>query len=408
MKKPCLTLADVFYEYERDYRLQYGAITSCEQWNVIEAIKACRTAQLGGHVYHCDKCRHDVIVYNSCRNRHCPSCQGLANARWLEARRAELLPVEYYHVVFTLPDSLALIALQNKRVFYNLLFKAVSRTLLTIAAEPKHLGAKLGFLAILHTWTQTLLQHPHIHCVIPGGGFAPDKQRWVSCRKGFFLPVRVLSRLFRRIFLELLQHAFSKDELEFHGKLRHLALPARFKNLLKSCRKTEWVVFAKPPFAGPEQVLDYLARYTHRIAISHHRIKNIQNGFVTFTYKDRRNNDQQRTMTLSAPEFIRRFLLHTLPKRFVRIRYYGFIANRFRSQNLQLCRQLLNVDQTPPINPHKDMHWADLYESLTGENPLRCPLCKKGILRLVEQFPPAPNAYYSASKSRAPPRRRHQ
>ena len=286
MTPPRLEVADIFRRHGEDYRTLHATILSPEQLRVMRAIEQCRTSALGGHVDQCDTCGHQVISYNSCRNRHCPKCQSLAKAQWLQARRAELLPVPYYHVVFTVPDRwLAPLALQNKRVFYNILFGAVAQTLLTIAADPKHLGARIGFIAILHTWSQRLLHHPHIHCVVPGGGISPDAQRWIACRPDFFLPVGVLSRLFRRLLLEALQRAFNNGQLQFHGALGHLANPQAFAQVLQTCRQTEWVVYVKPPFGGPRNVLDYLARYTHRVAIANHRLLGLDKGRVTFGLK---------------------------------------------------------------------------------------------------------------------------
>ena len=282
MGRTNLEVADIFCEYGEAYRHKFGTSTNSQQWRTMHAIKICRTAELGGHIDRCDHCGHEVISYNSCRNRHCPKCQSLAKAEWLEARTSELLPVDYFHVVFTIPEVLNQITLQNKREVYNVLFKAVAKTLLTIAADPKHLGANIGFMAILHTWGQTLLLHPHLHCVIPGGGLSQDERAWISCRKKFFLPVRVLSRL----FFELLMKAFNQDRLKFYGKISHLSDPESFAQLIKKCFNTEWVVYAKPPFGGAEKVLDYLGRYTHRIAISNHRLLRIEDGKVSFSWRN--------------------------------------------------------------------------------------------------------------------------
>lgn len=371
---------------------------SPQQLKVMRAIEFCRTAALGGHVDQCDTCGHQVISYNSCRNRHCPKCQSLAKARWLDARRAELLPVEYYHVVFTLPDGLAAIALQNKRILYNLLFRAASQTLLTIAADPKQLGAEIGFTAILHTWGQNLMHHPHLHCVVPGGGLAPGRDRWLSCRKGFFLPVRILSRLFRRLFLDLVAQAFENTTLHFHGGLQHLAQPASFHELIEHHRTMEWVVYAKPPFAGPQKVLDYLGRYTHRIAISNHRLVSLHNNTVTFTWKDYQHGGITKNLPLDAHEFIRRFLLHVLPKGFMRIRYYGFLANCHRNESLALGRHLLHLPEPPNPCVSQTQDWAALLESLTGIDPLACPVCNTGRLKRLRPLPIS-----SRSHSRAPP-----
>ena len=282
MDRPELELADIFRLHGPAYRERYADRMSSEQRRVMHAIEVCRTAVLGGHVDQCDHCGHRRISYNSCGNRHCPKCQSLAKAQWLERHQSQLLPVPYFHVVFTLPDGIASIARQNKKVVYNTLFRAASQTLRRIAADPKHLGADIGFLAVLHTWGQSLLFHPHLHCVVPGGGFSSDRQRWIPSRKRFFLSVRVLSRLFRGLFLHYLREAFSAGKLLFHGTLQELNAPEKFEDLLKRCRKTEWVVYSKPPFGGPDQVLDYLGRYTHRVAISNHRLVRLVNGKVTF------------------------------------------------------------------------------------------------------------------------------
>jgi len=304
-------------------------------------------------------------------------------------RKAEVLPVEYYHVVFTLPHRLAPLALQNKSVIYNLLFQAASKALLTIASDPKHLGAGIGFVAILHTWGQTLMDHPHVHCVVTGGGLSTDEQRWVPCRKGYFLPVQVLSPLFRRLFLRSLEATFSKGALEFHGQIRHLSDATAFKALVQACRSQKWVVYAKRPFGGPDKVLDYLGRYTHRIAISNHRILDINDGEATFTWKDYKDHGKQRTMTLKAHEFIRRFLLHVLPDGFVRIRYYGLLANCHRARKLARCRDLLNVREAHCENPEKH-NWVQLLIALTDKDPLQCPNCKEGRMVPVHNLDPTP------------------
>ncbi len=315
MPRAALSVAEVFRRYGDVFRAEVGAALSTAQRRVMTAIEQCRTAALGGHVEQCDHCGHRRVWYNSCRNRHCPTCQSLARAQWLARRRADLLPTEYFHVVFTVPPAVAEVAAQNKAVVYGLLFRAVADTLRTIAADPRHLGAEIGFFAVLHTWGQTLVHHPHLHCVIPGGGLANDGSGWVACRPGFFLPVRVLSRYFRRVLLAVLQDAFESRELRFGGRLQPLREPRRFAEHLCPARKTEWVVYAKRPFAGPEQVLDYLGRYTHRIAISNQRLCSLDDGAVRFRYTDYRSNgaSRRKTMTLAASEFIRRMLLHVLP-----------------------------------------------------------------------------------------------
>ncbi|MEA2591136.1 MAG: hypothetical protein QOD62_967, partial [Actinomycetota bacterium] len=325
MTRPHLEVADVFRDHGDAFLDRYGDTLSPERRRALRDIAACRTEALGGHVEECDRCGHQRIAYNSCRNRHCPKCQATAAAQWMEARGAELLPVEYFHVVFTLPPALAPIALQNPREVYNILFRAAAETLRQIAADPKHLGAEIGFLAVLHTWGQNLQHHPHVHCVVPGGGLSPDGSHWVACRPGFFLPVRVLSRVFRGKFLALLGNAFDQGKLSFHGKLGVLADGGEFQRRLTASAQTEWVVYAKPPFGGPEQVLKYLARYTHRVAISNRRLVALEEGDVQFQWKDYAHGGGPKTMTLKAIEFIRRFLLHVLPSGFVRIRHYGFL-----------------------------------------------------------------------------------
>jgi hypothetical protein len=375
-----LEVADVFRQHGEAYLAQYGA--SPEQQRVLHNIRNCRTAALGGHVQECDSCGHRKISYNSCRNRHCPKCQGLARARWLEARAGELLPVPYFHVVFTLPENLGPLALQYKMVVYGLLFRAVAETLLEVAANPKRMGARLGFLAVLHTWGQNLMHHPHVHCVVPAGGFSLDGSAWVSGRKKFLLPVRVLSRVFRGKFIAFLKQAYARGELKFYGQLRSLAQAATMENLLNHSVKHEWVVYAKRPFGGPEVVLKYLAGYTHRVAISNGRLLRLENGQVTFRWKDYARGSRQSIMTLEATEFIRRFLLHVLPSGFVRIRYYGFMANRVRAQNVERCRELLG--QQLSAEP-KSLQDGEPSGAFCEES---CPVCRKGCMRIIERLRP--------------------
>jgi Putative transposase/Transposase zinc-binding domain len=377
--RPPLEVADIFRQYGNDFRLTHPLLP--EQRRVMRAIERCRTAALGGHVEQCDTCGHQRIAYNSCRNRHCPKCQALAKARWLEARLADLLPVEYFHVVFTLPEQLASVALQNKHIVYNILFATTAETLLTIAADPRHLGADIGFLAVLHTWDQTMRHHPHLHCVVPGGGLSVDGRRWLSCRQGFFLPVNVLARLFRRLFLQGLQRAFEKGELAFHGTSAFLARPLAFNRLLKSLRAREWWIYAKPPFGGPEQVLAYLGRYTHRVAISNHRLLSLKDGKVTFSWRDNRHGQRRATMTLNTAEFIRRFLLHVLPRGFQRIRQFGLLANRRRREQLAHCRQLLGT--TAQANEPQLVDYKSLYQTVTGESLEQCPACRSGKMKFA-------------------------
>ena len=383
-----LEVADIFRQAGSDYRQQHAESLSRGQRCVMSAIERCRTAALGGHVEQCDHCGHQRIAYNSCRNRHCPKCQSLVRAQWLEDRQADLIPVEYFHVVFTLPEEIAVIAYQNKTVVYDILFHATAETLRTIAATPKHLGAEIGFIALLHTWGQTLQHHPHVHCVVPGGGISADDQHWVSCRPGFFLPVRVLSRLFRRLFLEQLQDAFDAGQLHFFNTLEVLQGPEAFARHLVPLRKVEWGVYAKPPFGGPQQVLQYLGRYTHRVAIANHRLIDCVGGKVRFHWKDYRHESRKKVMSMDVNEFIRRFLLHVLPSGFQRIRHYGFLANRCRAAKLVHCRQLLAVP-APAAKLHDALlDYRDRYEQLTGKSLRDCPKCKQGHMLCIESFLP--------------------
>jgi hypothetical protein len=383
MNKHRLEVADVFRTHRDDFLTYWGHVLSRQQKKALEDIRNCRTAALGGHVERCDQCGHCVISYNSCRNRHCPKCQAGARAAWLAEREAELLPVEqYFHVVFTLPQQIARLAPQNAREMYRILFRAVSETLLTIAWDPKHLGAAIGFLAVLHTWGQNLHFHPHVHCVVPGGGISPDGSRWIACRKSFFLPVKVLSRFFRKKFLSHLREAFQKGKLKFHGELESLAEPTVFECLCQKAAQTEWVVYAKRPFGGPEQVLKYLARYTHRVAISNRRLLSLEDGRVTFEWKDYANGNQTKMMILEAVEFIRRFLLHVLPSGFVRIRHFGFLANRVRKEKLALCRSLLGAQQPATQTSTDSPGNGDSKIEDHGSN--RCPSCTFGRLIFIQ------------------------
>jgi hypothetical protein len=389
MPRPALELADIFRRDGAAYRQEHRLTR--EQLRVMRAIEICRTAALGGHIEQCDRpdqCPYTRISYNSCRNRHCPKCQGLARAQWVESRKLELLPVEYFHVVFTLPAQVAAIAFQNAALVYDLLFRITAQTLLTIARDPRHLGAGIGFFAILHTWGQNLLHHPHLHCVIPGGGLSTDHERWIGCRPGFFLPVRILSALFRRLFLEALRKAFDQGQLQFFGELQPLEDPKAFVAYLAPLKQAPWVVYAKPPFGGPQQVLEYLGRYTHRVAISNQRLLSMENNQVAFEWKDYRNRHQQKrkVMTLSAEEFTRRFLLHVLPPGFQRIRHFGFLANCHRQDKLALCRQLLAVPVTDLLPRPSD--YRDRHELLTGESLRRCPKCGIGTMIRIRILPP--------------------
>jgi len=381
MPAPALELADIFRLHGDAYRSAHALPP--EQHRAMRAIEQCRTAALGGHIEECSQCQHRRFVYRSCRNRHCPKCQSLARAQWLQARKQELLPVEYFHVVFTLPEQIATLALCNQEVVYNILFQTTAETLTTIAADGKHLGARIGFFAILHTWGQNLMNHPHLHCVVPGGGLSADDTRWVACRPGFFLPVRVLSRLFRRLFLQQLEKAYRKGRLRFFSGLKSLRDPAHFRRYLAPLRQTEWVVYSKPPFGGPAMVLEYLGRYTHRVAISNQRLLSVTPDEVCFRYKDYRHPQRPKTMTLAAGEFIRRFLLHILPSGFQRIRYFGLAGNRYRRQHLLRCRQLLAVPQPSPAAA-KPLSFRERYLALTGRDLRVCPICGSGEMVMVE------------------------
>jgi hypothetical protein len=374
-----LEVADVFRRHADAYRHAHDGHLGRVERRVMSAIELCRTAALGGHTEACAECGLVRCAYNSCRNRHCPKCQRAARAEWLAARQAELLPAPYFHVVFTVPAPVAEIAFQNKQAVYAILFRTAAETVRTIAADPKHLGVEIGLVAVLHTWGQTLHHHPHVHCVVPGGGPSLDGTRWIACRPGFFLPVRVLSRLFRRLFLAELDAAFAAGELGFFGELARLADPAAFARRLHELRQIEWVVYAKPPFGGPEQVLAYLGRYTHRVAISNARLVGMSDGQVAFRWKDYRHDGRAKVMTLEADEFIRRFLLHTLPDGFHRIRHYGFLANSHRAAKLALCRKLLDAPATSaPADAAED--------KVPVRDPAACPCCG-GVMMLTGVLP---------------------
>jgi hypothetical protein len=381
-----LEVADIFRRHGEAYRETHAGHLGRAERRVMGAIEACRTAVLGGHVERCAECGLIRIAYNSCRNRHCPKCQGSARAAWLAERQAELLPVPYFHVVFTLPAPAAEIAFQNKAAVYATLFRAAAETLSTIAADRRHLGAEIGFISVLHTWGQNLQHHPHVHCLVPGGGVSPDGRRWIACRRGFFLPVRVLSRLFRRLFLEELRAAFETGRLAFFGALAGLAAAPIFARRLSELRRTEWVVYAKRPFAGPAAVLAYLSRYTHRVAIANSRLIDMTGEHVRFRWRDYRHHNKSKVMTLAADEFIRRFLLHTLPHGFHRIRHYGFLGNRHRAEKLALCRRLLTIGTAaPPDN-------ADEPGSPQDRNFDTCPCCG-GRMERVGPLPRSRPAY---------------
>ena len=378
-------MADILRRHAPDYPYSL----SREQARVLAALQVCRTAHLGGHLEQCDGCGHERNAYNSCRDRHCPKCQSLAKARWVAKETADLLPVPYFHLVFTMPGQLVDLSQQNQRVLYDILFGATAEALTTIAADPKHLGAEIGFLAVLHTWGQSLQAHPHIHCIVPGGGISPDGQNWVGSSDNFFLSVKVLSRLYRGLFVSRLRAAYEQGSLEFHGPLNELAKPKMFNRLLRKLSDIEWVVYAKRPFGGPEQVVSYLGRYTHRVAISNHRLVSNENGKVSFRWKDYRKSKNGEgnpcsTMELDAHEFIRRFLLHVLPRGFVRIRRYGILANRRRGAKLAKCRELLGVAEPAP---EAALDWEALYTKLTGNSIKNCRHCQDGQMDKVEVIP---------------------
>jgi len=364
----------------------------------MSAIENCRTAALGGHVARCEDCAYTTIAYNSCRNRHCPKCQGAAAKDWLEAREADLLPVPYYHVVFTLPAAISDIAYQNKAIIYDLLFKASAETLITIAADPKHLGAHVGITSVLHTWGSAMTHHPHVHMIVPGGGISIDGERWVACRPGFFLPVRVLSRLFRRLFLERLLAAHQTNRLKFFGDHSALADTQAFAAYLAPLRRTEWVVYAKRPFGGPQAVLAYLSRYTHRVAIANSRLIACDRNGVTFRWKDYRaeGRDRQKVMTLATGEFIRRFLIHVLPQGFHRIRHYGLFASGARADNIAQARRLLDVPAEQPAA--SDTNCAEANEPKLTTHP--CPCCG-GRMVIIETFKRGASPRYRPAASTA-------
>jgi predicted Zn-ribbon and HTH transcriptional regulator len=382
--RPALEVADVVRTHGDEFRQAHAKSLSTGQKRVLRAIEQCRTAALGGHLERCDQCGHERNAYNSCANRHCPKCQSLARAEWLEKRQAELLPCEYFHVVFTLPEALATLALQNKRQMYGLLFRAAAETLQSIGADPKHLGAQLGFFCILHSWGQTLTHHPHLHCVVPGGGISLDGNHWVPCHPGFFLPVRVLMCRFRKLYLHYLEQSYAAGKLHFFGELQYLSDPQSFGRYLAPLRKRKWVVYAKAPFGGPEKVLDYLGRYTHRVAISNNRLQELKDGQVTFAYKDYKHEHRRKAMTLPADEFLRRFLMHVLPDSFQRIRHYGLLGNRHRAQNLARCRELLGMPVPVPQPPG---NYPERSQQLTGLDPLQCPKCKSGKMVRIARLP---------------------
>jgi hypothetical protein len=387
-------VAEIIRSCRDEFLQRYGVSLTPEQRRAVDDLTACRTAALGGHVLECPECGHQEVSYNSCSNRHCPKCQATAAARWLESQAADLLETPYFHVVFTLPGALGPVAQHNPRVLYGLLMRAAAQTLLEVAANPAHLGAEIGVLAVLHTWGQNLALHPHVHCVVTGGGLALDGSRWVAGRDDFFLPVRILSRVFRGKFLSGLRAAFQKGRLRFPGRLKALARPERFHQLLDETVRTEWVVYAKPPTKGPATVLKYLARYTHKTAISNSRLVSLTDDQVTFGWKDYAHGSRRGTMTLEAVEFVRRFLMHVLPSGFVRVRHYGLLANRHRQEKLVRCRELLGMTVSPlgdPAPSEPDPVTPQGHETMVAPTRV-CPRCGAGRMVVVAEFPPMPAA----------------
>ncbi len=354
----------------------------------MRAIEVCRTAVLGGHKDQCDHCGHVEISYNSCRNRHCPKCQTLRKEKWIQARSEDLLPIPYFHVVFTIPSELNPLVSMNRKVLYDLLFRSASETLTQLAKDPRHLSAEIGGIAILHTWGQNPMDHPHIHCIVTGGGLSSDRGCWVSCRKGFFIPVRVLSALFKGKFLDLLKRCFESDDLVFPDRIRHLKPPENFERFKSQLYHKQWVVYCRPPFDGVKGALQYLGRYTHRIAISNNRILNIQDGDVSFLWRDYADHDRQKAMTLKADEFIRRFLLHVLPPRYVRIRHFGLLANRNRKDTLALCRKILGDAKTATQQSARKETWQEQLFRICGIDVTLCPVCQKGRMCTVARLLP--------------------
>jgi hypothetical protein len=374
MNRPTIELADIVRAAGNDFIDRHRSSLTWPQLKVLLAIQRCRTAALGGHLDGCSKCGHQAISYNSCRDRHCPRCQTSARDRWLAERTKELLPVPYAHVVFTIPHQLAALAQQNKRILYGLLLRASAATLLEVAADPRHLGANIGFLSVLHTWGQNLKHHPHAHCVVPTGGLAFNESGWIRSRDGFFLPVKVLSKVFRGKFVAALRRAFGAEKLSFHGELKALSNPRLFGAFVRSLYQTDWVVYSKKPFRGPQHVLQYLARYTHRVAISSHRLLSFRDGQVTFRWKDYAHGNKQKTMTVSADEFLRRFLTHVLPRGFVRIRFFGFLSSRKRARLLPVCRRLIGT-----LLPHK------AEPASAASRLFACPCCG-GAMTVIRRF----------------------
>jgi Putative transposase/Transposase zinc-binding domain len=385
MSAPTLGLADIFRQHGPAYRGKH--LLPPHQVRVMRAIERCRTAALGGVVEFCEHCQHTHIRYRSCRDGHCPQCQGQARLQWLQQRKAELLPTPYFHVVFTLPKQAEALALQNQKVLYEILFRATAQTLLSIAADPQHLGAVPGFFSVLHTWGQNLHFHPHLHCVVSGGGLSSDKKRWICGRRRFFLPVRVLSRRFRNLFMNALEKARAQGQLQFFGELASLSDPKKFAAYAAALRGREWVVYARPPFGGPQHVIEYLGRYVHRVALSNRRLLGLEDGQVRFEYKDYRDGGNSKVMTLSADQFIHRWLQHVVPPKFQRIRYYGFMANCHRARTIELCRQLLSTPTSALLPSLSQCQAFDPWFADACKARL-CPNCGLGVLVVIEYLAP--------------------
>ncbi|WLC77558.1 IS91 family transposase (plasmid) [Clostridium estertheticum] len=379
-----IEIQDIFNQFGDEYRRNHKLPLHILKTMI--AIESCRTAELGGHVDECNECGHIRISYNSCRNRHCPKCQTLAKERWLEKRKDDLLPVGYFHIVFTIPQELNFITLTNQKEMYSILFNSVSETLIELSRDKKYLGAEIGFMSILHTWGQNLMNHPHIHCIVPSGGLTFDGTRWISSKKDFFIPVKVLSRKFRGKFLFYLKKAYQSNALKYTTGIQELTEKHIFHSFIDKLYKKEWVVYCKPPFGSAEHVLEYLGRYSHRVAISNNRIVNLENGYVTFKWKDYRDNNKEKFMTLTVDEFMRRFFMHVLPKKFVKIRHYGILSNRNRSTKLQKCKELTGAVQSKSENSDVKLSTAELLLKLTGIDINICPCCDKGEMVTKEKL----------------------
>ncbi len=387
MRNGCgIELQDIFIRYGEEYRKKHGKSMPLRQHRAMRAIEICRTARMGGHVERCDSCNEMRISYNSCRNRHCPKCQFLKKEKWVENRLKDLLPIQYFHVVFTIPDDLNPIALRNQRIIYNILFRSVSETLKDLSRDNKYKTGRIGFICVLHTWGQNLSDHPHIHCIVTGGGLSDDQHKWMQSYKDFLFPIRVMATLFRGKFLAYLKQSYDKGELEFPGKIKHLQYKNKFSRLINNLYIKEWVVYSKPPFKNPETVFRYLSRYTHRIAISNQRIVKVEDGKVYFIWKDYRDG-QKKEMALDAFEFIRRFLLHVLPDKFVKIRHYGLFGNRYRKILLDKCRNILGMSEA--ATKEADESWQEMLNRLTGIDITTCPFCSKGKMHPVNSIHPA-------------------